>query len=231
MSNAKRVAWAAVALLGLSVTPVASTALAANAPTPIIPGKLPAAGNAETGAQKAVVCVACHGPNGNSANPEWPSLAGQNAAYISEQLRLFRAGQRNNPVMYPLAMPLTDEDIADLSAYFSTQTPTGLEADPEHYKNGERLYRAGDRARQIPSCKACHGPVGRGNPGAGYPALLAQHSVYTVKQLTDYANEQRYVDQAGQPTRSRNGHMMTTISKRLTADDMRDLAAYIQGLR
>jgi cytochrome c553 len=133
--------------------------------------------------------------------------------------------------MYPLAAPLTDEDIHDLAAYFSVQTPAGLEADPEHYKNGERLYRAGDRNRQIPSCKACHGPVGRGNPGAGYPALVAQHSVYTVKQLTDYANEQRYVDQAGQPARSRNGHMMTTISKRLTADDIRDLAAYIQGLR
>jgi cytochrome c553 len=231
MSNAKRVAWAAATLLGLSLTAVLPTASAATAPTPILPGKLPPAGNVEAGSQKAVVCTACHGPNGNSANPEWPSLAGQNAAYIREQLNLFKAGQRNNPIMYPLAMPLTDEDIADLSAYFAVQTPAGLEADPEHWKKGETLYRAGDRARQIPSCKACHGPVGRGNPGAGYPALQAQHSVYTIKQLTDYAAEQRYVDMEGKPARSRNGHMMTTISKRLTADDMRDLAAYIQGIR
>ncbi len=232
MSNAKRVAaWAAAALLGLSVSAVVPTAAAAAAPTPILPGKLPPAGNAEAGAEKAIVCTACHGPNGNSANPEWPSLAGQNAAYTREQLVLFRAGQRNNPVMYPMAMALTDEDIADLSAYFSNQTPAGLEADPEHWQNGERLYRAGDRARQIPSCKACHGPVGRGNPAAGYPALQAQHSVYTIKQLTDYAAEQRYVDLEGKQVRSRNGHMMATISKRLSADDMRDLAAYIQGIR
>ncbi len=105
MSNAKRVAaWAAAALLGLSVSAVVPTAAAAAAPTPILPGKLPPAGNAEAGAQKAIVCTACHGPNGNSANPEWPSLAGQNAAYTREQLVLFRAGQRNNPVMYPMAM-------------------------------------------------------------------------------------------------------------------------------
>jgi len=231
MSNAKRVAWAAAALLGLSLSAVVPAALAAEAPAPILPGKLPAAGNVEAGAQKAVVCSACHGPNGNSANPEWPSLAGQNAAYIREQLNLFKTGKRNNPIMYPLAMPLTDEDIADLSAYFSAQTPAGLEADPAYWKNGEKLYRAGDRARQVPSCKACHGPVGRGNPGAGYPALQAQHSVYTIKQLTDYAAGQRYVDQTGAQARSRNGHMMATISKRLSADDMRDLAAYIQGIR
>lgn len=231
MSYAKRVVWATAALLGLSVTAVTSTAFAAGTPTPIIPGQLPPAGNVEAGSQKAAVCTACHGPNGNSANPEWPSLAGQNAAYVREQLLLFRAGQRSDPVMYPMAAPLTDEDIADLSAYFAVQTPAGLEADPNHWQNGERLYRAGDRSRDIPSCKACHGPVGRGNPGAAYPALQAQHSVYTIKQLTSYANEQRYVDQNGQKTRSRNGHMMTTIAKRLTADDMRDLAAYIQGLR
>ena len=79
MSNAKRVAWAAAALLGLSVS---SVAFASTAPTPVVPGKLAPAGNAEAAATKAAVCTACHGPNGNSANPEWPTLAGQNAAYI-----------------------------------------------------------------------------------------------------------------------------------------------------
>lgn len=231
MPNAMRAAWAAAALLGLSLSLTLPTASAAGTPIPILPGALPAAGNAETGAQKAIVCTACHGQNGNSANPEWPSLAGQNAAYLREQLKLFRAGQRNNPVMYPLAMPLTDEDIADISAYFAIQTPAGLEAEAAYWKAGERLYRAGDRARQIPACKACHGPVGRGNSGAGYPALIAQHSVYTIKQLTDYAAGQRYVDLEGKPTSSRNGQVMKTISKRLTADDLRDLAAYIQGMR
>ena len=63
-----------------------------------------AKGNAEAGASKAALCTACHGVNGNSANPEWPTLAGQSARYIEEQLRLFRAGHRNNAVMYPLAL-------------------------------------------------------------------------------------------------------------------------------
>jgi cytochrome c553 len=191
-----------------------------------------ARGNAEAGAAKAAVCAACHGANGNSVNPEWPNLAGQSARYVAEQLKLFRAGHRNNAVMYPLAMALTDEDIADLSAYFATLTPTGLEADPATYKAGEALYRGGDRARNIPSCTSCHGPVGLGNSAAGYPALRAQHSTYTLKQLADYASEQRYVDIAtGNPTKSMNGHMMTTIAKRLSEDDTRALASYIQGLR
>jgi cytochrome c553 len=191
-----------------------------------------ARGNAEAGAGKAAVCAACHGANGNSVNPEWPNLAGQNTRYVAEQLKLFRAGHRNNAVMYPLAMALTDEDIADLSAYYASLTPTGLEADPATYKAGEALYRGGDRARNIPSCTSCHGPAGLGNSAAGYPALRAQHATYTMQQLADYSSGQRYLDIAtGNPTKSMNGHMMTTISKRLSDDDMRALASYIQGLR
>src|SRR5690606_10957526 len=83
-------------------------------------GALPyTAGSAENGAAKAAVCVACHGPNGNSTNPEWPNTAGQNAVYIAEQLRLFRSGVRNNPLMMPIATGLSDEDINDLAVHFS----------------------------------------------------------------------------------------------------------------
>lgn len=191
-----------------------------------------ATGSAEEGAAKAAVCLACHGMNGNSTNPEWPSLAGQNAVYLAEQLRLFRAGVRNDPVMSPLAATLTDDDIADLAVYYQSQTPVGLEADPSYWKAGEALYTAGDAARQIPSCKACHGPVGAGNPASGYPALRAQHSVYTMKQLSDYANDARYAQPATDATvAARNGHMMATVAKRLTPEDIRNLASYIQGMR
>ncbi|MBV6418394.1 MAG: Cytochrome c4 [Steroidobacteraceae bacterium] len=199
---------------------------------------LPAAradGSAEAGASKAIVCTACHGPNGNSVNPEWPNLAGQNAAYITQQLTQFRAGQRgasaNAMVMTAQAAALTDADIADLAAYFSAQTPAGLEADPSYWKAGEALYRGGSHERGIPACMACHGPVGRGNPAAGYPAVRAQHSVYTVAQLTAYANGTRYSDAAGAVHDTKNAHMMETIAKQLTAEDMRDLASYIQGMR
>jgi cytochrome c553 len=196
-------------------------------------GTAPVVGSAEAGASKAAVCAACHGPNGNSSNPEWPSLAGQNAVYVSEQLAMFKAKKRNNPIMFPIVEPLTEQDFADLAVYFAAQTPAGLEADPSYWKAGEVLYKAGDPARQIPACTACHGPAGQGNSASGYPALRAQHSVYTVKQLQDYISGNRYRDPADatQVHATRNSAMMTTIAQRLTPEDIRNLASYLQGLR
>lgn len=190
-------------------------------------------GSAEAGAAKAAVCTACHGVNGNSTNPEWPNLAGQNAAYVREQLAMFKAKKRNNPVMQPIVDPMTEQDFADVAEYFATQTPTGGEADPSYWKAGEQLYKAGDASRNIPACTACHGPAGQGNAGAGYPALRAQHSVYTVKQLQDYLTKNRYRDGADANTvyATRNSAMMTTIASRLTPEDIRNLASYLQGLR
>jgi len=190
------------------------------------------AGDAAAGAAKAATCTACHGLNGNSANPEWPVLAGQNASYLRDQIARFRAGQRANPLMMPMVQNLSDQDIADLAAFYSAQTPTGNEADPSYWKAGERLYRGGDTARGIPACIACHGPVGRGNPAAGYPALQAQHSVYSVRQLDAYATDVRYVKDAnGRAQAGPNAQMMNTIASRLTAEDRRDLASYMQGIR
>jgi cytochrome c553 len=180
------------------------------------------AGSAETGATKAIVCQACHGANGNSANPEWPSLAGLGADYIADQLKNFKEGKRNNPVMMPNAMTLSSDDMADLAAYFDSLVNTGLEADPSYWQAGQTLYRGGDAARGIPACMACHGPTGRGNGPAKFPALRGQQSVYVVKQLNDYASGAR-------PT-GPNG-IMQTIAKRLTGTDMRNLASYVQGLR
>jgi cytochrome c553 len=190
-------------------------------------------GSAEAGATKAAVCTACHGVNGNSVNPEWPNLAGQNAAYIREQLAMFKAKKRSNPIMAPIIEPLTEQDFADVAEYFSTQTPTGGEADPSYWKAGEALYKSGDVARNIPACTACHGPSGQGNAGSGYPALRAQHSVYTVKQLQDYLTKNRYRDpnDANTVYSTRNSVMMTTIASRLSPEDIRNLASYLQGLR
>jgi cytochrome c553 len=208
------------------VAGTASAQEAASAPTLVT-------GSAEAGATKAAVCTACHGVNGNSVNPEWPNLAGQNAAYVHEQLEMFKAKKRNNPIMQPIVDPLTEQDFADLAAYFATQTPSGLEADPSYWKAGEALYKSGDTSRNIPACAACHGPAGQGNPAAGYPALRAQHSVYTVKQLQDYLTKNRYRDAADPATvhATRNSAMMTTIAARLSPEDIRNLASYLQGLR
>jgi cytochrome c553 len=180
------------------------------------------AGSVETGATKAVVCQACHGANGNSTNPEWPSLAGIGADYIAEQLKNFKDGKRNNPVMMPNAMTLSADDMADLGAYFDSLTNTGLEADPSYWQAGEKLYRGGDQARAIPACMACHGPAGRGNEPAKFPALRGQQSVYVMKQLNDYASGARSTGPNG---------IMQTIAKRLSPEDIRNLASYLQGLR
>jgi cytochrome c553 len=107
------------------------------------------------------VCQACHGANGNSVNPEWPSLAGLGADYIAEQLKNFKTGKRSNPVMMPMTVNLSADDMADLGMYFDSLTNTGLEADPSYWQAGEKLYRGGDQARGIPACMACHGPTGR----------------------------------------------------------------------
>lgn len=218
---------------GTASTPAAGPppASAAPAPPPSATPSLPFTdGKVADGATKAAVCAACHGPGGNSVNPQWPRLAGQSAVYIAEQLRLFRSGGRDNPTMKPLAATLKDQDIDDLAVYYEAQTPTGLEADPSYWQAGEAVYLSGDRARQVPACVACHGPVGRGNLAAGYPALRAQQSVYVAKQLNDYASGARYTG-ANAPAGDPNAVMMLTIAKRLTPEEIRDVASYVQGMR
>lgn len=213
---------------------IAAACLATLLAQAAVAGEAPAVikGSAEAGAAKALACTACHGPNGNSVNPEWPRLAGQNAAYLADQIKLIRGGQRNIVLMAGIATALSDQDIADISAYFASQTPTGLEADPANYKAGEKLYRYGDTARGLPACMACHGPGARGVPAAGYPALRAQHGAYTIKQLGDYAAVSRYTkNDKGQQQGGASAAMMHTIAARLTEEDRRNLASYLQGVR
>ena len=180
------------------------------------------AGDAAAGAQKSAVCGACHGATGSSINPEWPNLAGQHEAYIVAQLKAFKQGARDNPLMMPNAALLSDQDMRDLGAHFASQTPAGLEADPSNYKTGEKLYRGGDPERKLPACIACHGPQGKGNGPARYPALRAQHAVYAYNQLKAYSEGRR---------RTPGNDIMQVVAAKLTDDEMRALASYTQGLR
>jgi cytochrome c553 len=189
----------------------------------LIAGAIPAsAGDAAAGAQKAVICGACHGATGSSINPEWPNLAGQHESYIVAQLQSFKQARRDNPLMMPNAAALSDQDMQDLGAHFASQTPTGLEADPLNYKLGEKLYRGGDSERRLPACIACHGPQGKGNGPARYPALRSQHAVYTYNQLKAFAEGRRSTP---------GNDIMQVIAAKLTEDEMRAIASYTQGLR
>lgn len=215
--------WVGVLCVAALVAPLAQAA-----------GTAQIVGSAEAGATKATVCLACHGPNGNSTNPMWPVLAGQNAAYITAQLTYFHDMERVDPsgLMPPVAAKLSPQDIADIAAYFSSQVPTGLEADPSYWQTGEKLYRAGDPQRGIPACMACHGPVGRGVPSAGFPQLRAQHAIYLIAQLNEYASDTRYTrDSKGQSNGGLYDQIMHTVASRLTPQDMRDIASYVQGIR
>ena len=115
--------------------------------------------------------------------------------------------------------------------YYAAQTPLGT--------GGRSVLLAGRTrrctcaaiaAREVPACAACHGPDGRGNLAAGYPALRAQQSVYVVKQLNDYASGARYAGGTG-PVPDPNAVMMLTIAKRLTPEQIRNVASYVQGMR
>ncbi len=181
-----------------------------------------AEGSAEKGESKSTACIACHGPGGNSVNPEWPNLAGQGQAYIHKQLQAFKGGERKNPLMTPMAMGLSDEDMADLGAYFAAQKPTGLEADPGKLAVGQRVYRSGDPQNGVPACAACHGPAGDGNAPAAYPALRGQYATYVAAQLRNYRAGTRQTDPS---------QMMRTVASTMTDEQIDAVASYVQGLR
>lgn len=183
----------------------------------------PVAGSAEKGQAKAAPCVACHGVNGNSVNPEWPVLAGQHEAYIKRQLTAFKSDQRQNPLMTPMAKPLSDEDIADIGAFFSEQKSTGTgEVEPSKVALGQKLFRGGDAAKGIPACASCHSPDGAGNPAAGYARIKGQHATYTIAQLKAYRTGTRQTDP---------NQMMRNVASALTDEQIDAVASYIQGLR
>jgi len=188
-------------------------------------------GSAESGKARAITCMACHGPEGISVNPLWPNIAGQSATYIASQLTAFRDGatnpqgaERHDPLMSPQSLALTDEDIRNLAVYFeSLPAPAQAVANPGTVDKGQALYRGGDLRNGTAACLACHGPTGRGNPAANYPALQGQHAVYTAKQLNDYAS--------GARTSDGKTSVMRDIAARLSKDDIDALASYVQGLR
>jgi cytochrome c553 len=181
-----------------------------------------AEGSADEGQSKAAPCVACHGVNGNSANPVWPSLAGQHPQYVIEQLKAFKSGARQDPLMSPMAAPLSEGDMADLAAYYAKQTPTGLEADAAKIAQGQRLYRGGDATKGVAACTACHGPSGDGNPTARYPAIGGQHAAYVAKQLRAYREGTRQTDP---------NQMMRNVAHSMSDEQIDAVAAYVQGLR
>lgn len=181
------------------------------------------AADAELGKAKSALCVACHGTDGNSINPVWPSLAGQHEQYLARQLSLFKSGKRTGTVMAGMVAGLNENDMQDLGAYFSAQKINIGSADESLLERGKAIYQGGDSKMKIPACMACHGISGQGNPLSGYPVLASQHSAYTEMRLKAFKAGEVIADDS-------NGRIMADVVKYLSDDDIRAVASYIQGL-
>ncbi len=204
-----------------------------------------AAGNPSAGAEKVAVCAACHGPDGNSPSSAFPHIANLGERYLLKQLQDIRAWDRETdperksvtgravPEMTGMTRNLSDQDLADIAAFYNQQTRqlmgaqamqvriyTGEQVDA--LELGERVYRAGNMETGVPSCMGCHSPNGSGNPPAGFPSLGGQHADYIAKQLRAFRSGARINDG-------------DTMMMRLTARNMTDaeidaVANYISGL-
>lgn len=165
-------------------------------------------------AAKAQVCAACHGPNGNSTDPQYPVLAGQNARYLYLQLKDFKEGRRHDPQMDPMAAPLSRDDMFALADYFSKQkqAPVGFKADPAK-------VAAGKKKSDEVLCPMCH--LGEFVGQNEIPRVAGQHYQYVKKQLSDFKARRRTND-AGN---------MTAVAGTLSDDDIENLAQYIANLR
>jgi cytochrome c553 len=187
-----------------------------------------AVGDAEAGKSKSALCAACHGGDGNSLIDINPKLAGQHAGYLVKQLNDFKlasqtsgAEGRNNAVMNGMSASLTEQDMQDIAAYFTSQKATPGETPEDVVEAGSKLYLGGDLERGITACVACHGPRGDGTSLSGFPDISGQHSAYIKSQLEAF--------RSGQRANSLNG-MMADIAKRLSDKDIEILSGYLAGL-
>ncbi|UTW10860.1 c-type cytochrome [Marinobacterium rhizophilum] len=186
-----------------------------------ISGVAQAAGDAAAGKANTAVCAACHSADGNSAVPNFPKLAGQNEAYLLKQLKEIKDGSRQVVEMTGLLGGYSDQDLADIAAYFASQKVQIGQASEELVAAGQQIYRAGIMDKGVAACTACHSPNGTGNASAGFPALGGQHGAYVEKQLMAFRSGARANDTNG---------MMRDIAAKLSDDDIKAVADYIQGL-
>jgi cytochrome c553 len=179
-------------------------------------------GDPVAGKDKAAICFGCHGEDGNSVDPAIPKLAGQYGLYISKQIRNYLASTRSHQVMNSMAASVSDEDLADISAYFASQ-PIMKGAHPSDNKLGKKLFENDDLARMIVRCNSCHGATGKGlEPGNSvYPVIGGQHKEYLLAQLISFRK--------GGRNNSPGGIMNITVH-RLSDAELEALADYVSGL-
>ncbi|MBU2710818.1 c-type cytochrome [Zooshikella harenae] len=180
-------------------------------------------GDVTAGKAKSAVCSACHGATGISAAPTFPHLAGQGQRYLLKQLVDVKSGARDIPEMTGFVASLSEQDMADIAAFYASQKPPVGATKADKVALGERIYRAGHKDKGIPACTACHSPTGKGNELAGFPHLSGQFADYTAKQLRAFRE--------GERTNDGDSKIMRTIAEKLSNKEVDAVASYVQGLR
>jgi cytochrome c553 len=181
------------------------------------------AGDINAGQEKSSMCQGCHGADGNSPAGMWPTLAGQHAKYLTKQIKDFQAGNRKNETMESMVAGLSDEDIADISAYFSSQKPasSGTADDEGLITLGHKIYKGGNMESRLMACAGCHGPNATGNSPAKFPSLIGQQSEYVITQLSNFAEGSRSND---------INKMMQNVATKMSKKEMEAVAAYLASL-
>jgi cytochrome c553 len=186
-------------------------------------------GDAAAGAAKVAVCVACHGPQGNAVVPAFPALAGQHAGYLYQSLAGFQRRADPASPMTAQVKDLDDADLRNIAAYFAAQPRQARPATTAAGGAGQALFLAGDPARGIPPCQACHGADGRGHPQRTeqavydyYPALAAQQPDYLAARLAQYRD--------GRLSDSSNALIMRGVAHNLDDASIRALADWLGSL-
>lgn len=190
------------------------------------------AGDAAAGKALTVTCAACHGEDGNSMVPTFPKLAGQNEAYLIKQIQDIRDKRRPVPTMIGQVDNMTDEQIADIAAFYASQTQTPGQAADKDLALGARVYRAGVSETGVAACSACHGPRGGGNAPAGWPRLAGQHKEYTAQQLRRWRTGAENTLEENPEGRTNDGdsRMMRDVARLLTDREIEAVANFIAGL-
>lgn len=168
----------------------------------------------EAGRSKAQVCAACHGADGNSIAPTFPSLAGQTWRYLYIQLKDYKEGRRNNPIMSPMAMPLERQDMIDIANFFAAQ-----KLKPSAFKADETRIKLGKAKADENLCVMCH--LGGFSGQNEIPRVAGQQYDYIVQQLRDFKAR----------TRTNDAGNMTSVSQSLSEIDIENLAHYLTSLR
>lgn len=184
-------------------------------------------GDADAGKNQVAVCGACHGADGNGIAP-FPKLAGQGEKYLIKQMQDIRDGARSVPTMAGQLDGKSEQDLADIAAFYAAQARSGGQTDPELLALGESIYRGGIAERNVAACTACHSPTGKGNAPAGYPALAGQHAQYVADQLRAYRKGEQ--DPEGR-TNDGETRIMRNTAFGLSDMEIEAVSSYVAGLK